>query len=361
MRHVKHIIGLMSGSSLDGIDLALCRFAFDEIPSPRHIDWQIIRAETIPYPPEWHRRLREAPRLSGLELHALDAALGRYFGEAVRTFLQSSEKDCDAVASHGHTVFHFPQRGISVQIGSGHHLAAVCGLPVIYDFRMADIAAGGQGAPLAPVVDEWLLPDYDLCLNIGGIANLSAVVDDRRIGFDIIGANQILDALARRAGHDYDAGGGIAAAGTVLPDLLQQVLADEFLTRPFPKSLGNHHIQEKTLPLFDQYPAAIPDKLATAVEAIARETARQIHVLAPSGPKRLLVTGGGAHNDYLIARLRHFLDDHIELVRPDKMLIDYKESLLMALLGLLRLYHIPNSLPAVTGARHNTIGGTTAY
>ncbi len=351
----------MSGSSLDGLDMAYCRFEFEERPQKDQIQWAILDATTIPYPDEWQQRLRKTTSMSAVDLAETDAALGKWMGQQVKDFVNKKHLNVDLVASHGHTVFHFPEKGFSFQIGNGHHLAEKCHLPVIYDFRMADIAAGGQGAPLAPVADEWLFPTYDFFLNVGGIANIACHTQDGFVGYDVIGANQILDALAGKMGLHFDEGGQIAAKGTVNPELASIIQNIDFFRQPYPKSLDNQWVIHNMIAPILAFDDNIPNKMATTVELIAQFVAKEINQLLPiaqGNQHQLLVTGGGAHNTFLMQRLREYTDSKIEIIIPDSQIINNKESLLMALLGLLNLYDIPNSSPSVTGASRNTVGGT---
>jgi len=360
MKKIHHIIGLMSGSSLDGLDIAYCRFTFDESPKKGQIEWQIMDSTTVPYPIEWQTRLRQSISMSPVELLETDAELGSWMGEQVHQFITTRALKIDLVASHGHTVFHFPKKGFTLQIGNGNHLAGKCNLPVMYDFRMADIAANGQGAPLAPVVDEWLFTEYDFFMNLGGIANIACRTQDGFVGYDVIGANQTLDALAGKLDLAYDKGGQIAAKGTVNQELFEQMQKIEFFQADYPKSLDNQWVAKNMTQPFLAFNETIPNKMATMVELIAHYVGLEINQLLPKakGPKhQMLVTGGGAHNTFLMERIRHYCDDQLEIIIPKKEIIDGKESLLIALLGLLNLYGIPNSSPSVTGALRNTVGG----
>jgi len=353
----------MSGSSLDGLDIAFCRFEFDDHPKKGKIEWQILESTTIPYPVEWQTRLRKTITMSAQELLETDAALGQWMGQQVKEFIQEKDLDIDMVTSHGHTVYHFPEKGYTLQIGDGNHLAEKCELPVIYDFRMADIAANGQGAPMAPVVDEWLFSNYDFFMNLGGIANISCHTKDGFIGFDVIGANQTLDALAGKAGLPYDKGGKIASQGTINHKLFDEIQQIDFFQAPYPKSLDNQWVAKNMTHPILTFDDTIPNKMATMVELIAKNLGDEINQLLPiasGGKHQMLVTGGGAHNTFLMERIQHYCDSQLEIIIPKKEIIDGKESLLIALLGLLNLYDIPNSSPSVTGATHNTVGGILA-
>ncbi len=362
----KYIIGLMSGSSLDGLDIALCEFRYDTLPQKGKIDWKILKSVTIPYDEDWQIRLRKTPSMSALALAETDAALGQLFGESVANFISNIENNIkiDLIASHGHTVFHFPEKGFSTQIGHGAFLAKKCNLPVLYDVRMADIAQGGQGAPLAPVVDEWLFPDYDLFLNLGGIANISAKTKNGFIGFDIFGANQTLDALANQLDLRYDNNGSIASKGRLNNSLYKKLKDLPFLQLPYPKSLDNQWVMNNITQVVVGYSDTIPNKLATMVAVLAEEVASSIEEILPLMPRKnpkLLITGGGAHNRFLIDRIKHHCAKNIEVIIPSKSIINNKESLLMALMGLLHLNNLPNSNPTVTGARNNSVGGVLVY
>lgn len=357
----EYILGLMSGSSLDGLDIALCQFSFDEKPEKGQIEWKILEADTIPYSEEWIDRLRKLPTSPSTDLYQADAALGGLFGEMVSQFLTDKNIQPSLVASHGHTIFHYPEKGFTVQIGHGSTLSEKCQIPVLYDLRMSDIAAGGQGAPFAPIVDEWLFPEYDFFLNLGGIANIACKTTNGYIGYDVIGANQTLDALARSIHLDYDHNGLLAKKGQINPVLYQQIQDLPFLQEPHPKSLDNQWVaQNMTQPVLD-FDDSVSNKLNTIVEIVAKEIGHNINQLIPfTSGHQLLITGGGAHNGYLIERIQHYCDPKVKVTIPAKKLINNKESLLIALMGLLYKYKIPNSSPSVTGATHNTIGGVLA-
>jgi len=345
------VLGLMSGSSLDGLDLALCSFT---ARSDQGWDWQILEAETRTFSRAWRNRLTAAPRLPAAELADLHVHFGRYLGEEARAFLdhKRTAQVPDALASHGHTVFHAPERGYSLQIGHGAYLAQAAGLPVVCDFRSADLAAGGQGAPLAPVADKWLFPAYGAYLNLGGIANVSIPRAGSWLGFDVTACNQLLNALAAEAGKPFDESGKLAASGKLLPDLLRQLNAASFFDQRPPKSLSNSWVREVLVQPALAFPAAPADKLHTACRHVAAQVGRAL-----AGPEgRLLVTGGGAHNDFLLACLAEALPALV-VRKPGTQVIEFKEALLMAFMGALFAQGSPNTLPAVTGARRAVVAG----
>ncbi|MGH1335503.1 MAG: anhydro-N-acetylmuramic acid kinase [Aureispira sp.] len=364
---VYHILGLMSGSSLDGLDLAYCRFDWQE---NKVVAWDILAADTLPFSDLWQRRLANLPQQDALIFAKTHTYFGHYIAELVQIFLQKNNlQQVDAIASHGHTIFHDPNRRLTVQIGDGAALAAQTGYTTICDFRTQDVALDGEGAPLAPLVEQHLLGGYDFYLNLGGIANVSAPVDGRWVAFDCCPANQVLNGLAQELGAPYDEAGAWARAGQVLPNLLTQAAQFDFYHQPYPKSLGNGWIQQEVLPLYKAAKGSWQDKLATACEHTAISIADALQQiieqeqLSKEQPFRVLTTGGGAFNTYLLESIQAYCDRsyNIEIHCPSEELISYKEALLMALLGLLRLEGQPNSLKSVTGAQRNTVNGAVYH
>lgn len=350
----------MSGSSLDGLDVAFCEFQFAD---DKLINWQIVQAETMSYSEDWQHRLRSLPQASGRELWLAHAHFGHLVGELVNEFLQKYQLQPDFIASHGHTVFHFPKEKMTLQIGDGSAIAATTGYPVVCDFRSMDVAFGGQGAPMAPIADRYLFSAYDFMLNLGGIANVTANVNGKYIAFDIGGANQVLNKLVQPLGLEYDAGGKLAASGVLNEVLLQQVESLPYHHEAYPKSLGNDWVQEQLIPIYTQFAAPVEDKLHTACVQIARQTAKDLaqiiqkeHFTKKS--YRLLATGGGAFNDFQITCLRAAcLPLSVEIIVPDASVIAFKEAVMIALAGALRLERIPNFIASVTGATQDALGG----
>lgn len=339
-------IGLMSGSSLDGLDLAVVHFTYDK----GHYRYRIEAAATLPYPKQWHDLLADAFLSTPEALEPLDKEYGTYLGTQVKAFAQSHHVKPDFVASHGHTVFHKPTQRYTLQIGDGQALANACGFTVINDFRSEDVSKGGQGAPLVPIGDQLLFADYDICLNIGGIANLSYECQGKRIAYDVCIANQALNWLAQREGLDYDKDGLLARQGLVDLPLLEALNRNDFYLLSPPKSLGREFFETFQKHLLESHPT--PDALATFVEHLSMQIAQTIAGL-PKG--KLLITGGGAHNPYLVERIT--CHTHHQVVVPDRMTVDYKEALIFALLGLLRLEGQTNVLCSVTGAPSDSCSG----
>ncbi len=359
---IYQVIGLMSGSSLDGIDLAWCTFAFSSTQSAQLLRWEFHAGETIAYTADWQQRLRESIQLNGRELWALHTDLGLLYGQAIESFIGRHQAQVDFVASHGHTVFHDPQRQTTTQIGDGAALAAVLQMPVIDQFRTQDMALGGQGAPLAPLADQYLFSKYFACLNLGGIANISLQTAGGYIAFDITGANQVLDTLMTEVNLAYDEDGRLARSGKVIPDLLKQANNLSYLKMPPPKSLGNDWVQEELLTLFRNKDWSLADRLHTLCVHVGQQTGKSIQRVAKteqlllSNQDRILVSGGGAFNRFLCEQIAVAVQPlQLEVASPE--IIAYKEAILMGLAGALRWQEQPNVLPSVTGAKRATVGG----
>jgi anhydro-N-acetylmuramic acid kinase len=358
-----HVLGLMSGSSLDGLDLAFCRFELRTPATPVSlVDWAVLAADTVSYPAEWIDRLRSAPTLPGRELWRLHTDLGRLYGTWSARFLAEQRPVADLISSHGHTVFHFPAAGFTTQLGDGAAIAAQTGIDTVDQLRSADVALGGQGAPLAPLADRYFFPEYPACLNLGGIANLSVRKDNTYLAFDISGANQILDALAQEQGLAYDAGGALARRGRFRAELSRQLAALPFLAQAYPKSLDNGWVREQQWPIVRDFPAPTEDRLRTFCEHLAEQIAAHLRRVEqreglPATNFRLLATGGGVHNTFFMECLQRACGSEVAIVVPPAPLADCKEAAFIALAGAFRLLKMPNSFASVTGARADAING----
>ncbi|MCB9163256.1 MAG: anhydro-N-acetylmuramic acid kinase [Flavobacteriales bacterium] len=339
-------IGVMSGSSLDGLDLALCHFTL------RGGRWSFTLddARTIPYEPAFQQKLVAVMNGSALELARLDRDLGDLIGRAVLDFLQG--RHVDLIASHGHTVFHQPVEGLTVQIGHGARIAAITGVRTITDFRTLDVALGGQGAPLVPLGEQLLFPDQRAFLNIGGICNISVHDGARVLGYDVCIGNQALNLLAEEAGKSFDDDGALARSGQVDAALLDRLNAIPFHRQPPPRSLGREWFDAGVRALITDELITLKDRSRTVVEHIAMMVAEAI----PAGIEDMLVTGGGAHNGFLMERIQALNKAHITI--PRKRIVDYKEALIFAFLGVRRLRGEVTALASVTGARLEASGGS---
>jgi anhydro-N-acetylmuramic acid kinase len=350
----KKIIATMSGSSLDGIDVVYCKILNDS----GKYSFEILEAECVSIPDFWIKKLRSAPALSGQELWHVHVDFGRFLGETVFNFRAKHRIDkVDFVASHGHTIFHCPEKKFTTQIGEGAALSAACGLPVVCDFRTTDVAHGGTGAPIVPIADVLLFPDFDFCLNLGGIANVTVKHKHGVVAFDVAPCNQLLDTFAREKGIPFDDRGKMAQKGNVNNALLKQLLQQNYHRIKFPKSLDNSY-SKNLMAAFQKL--SVEDKLRTAVEYIALAILNDWQqVIEKTGMNRnkgnLLITGGGAFNSFLVERIQSYLP--VRVVIPNAVIVKFKEALAIALLGFLRWYHQPNVLASVTGASKNTING----
>jgi anhydro-N-acetylmuramic acid kinase len=349
----------MSGSSLDGLDIALVRLEEDQ----DRWSYEIVAAECIPYHKALVELLKGARFLSVPEFLKLHTAYGHHIGGLVKDFISkyNPKEPIDFVTSHGHTVFHEPQNSTTCQVGDGASIAAETGLPVISDLRSMDVALAGQGAPIVPIGDRLLFGQYEYLLNLGGIANVS--IQSKGLAFDICPCNQLLDYYAQQEGQPYDSGGRLATAGVVNRELLQTLSQKPFYQKEPPKSLSNEFSTRDILPLVDVAKMSVQDSLATCAEhiaeSIAESIANQCENHADAGKAtQMLVTGGGAFNAHLISRLTDLLKPlGIEIVVPESKLIEYKEALVIALIGALRWQGKANVLSSVTGAKYNSIGG----
>lgn len=353
-------IGIMSGSSLDGLDVAFVVFQ----ESGGKWDYAIEAAECLPFLPEWEGKLQNATLLSAKEYLLLHTAFGHYVGHQVNSFIEKYglEHRVQLISSHGHTTFHLPEQKMTGQIGDGAAIAAVTGINTVSDLRAMDIALGGQGAPIVPVGEKLLFGDYSLLLNLGGIANISAALHTGYVAYDICPANRVLNILAAEKGLAYDDGGHLAASGTLRDEALAALNQLPYYSAPYPKSLANDFGTEQVFPLLKKYNLSTTDALRTMVEHIAiqitRNVGRLMNKLPETATKKILVTGGGAYNSFMIERLQKMLQPiGAELVIPDGKVVQYKEALIMALLGVLRWREEVTVLHTVTGASHSSVGG----
>ncbi len=348
------VVGLMSGSSLDGLDIACVRFSGTQ----GKIEWHLpIPPTTVALPESILASLKQLHTSSDSAIEKLNLALGDFYGQAVDQYIKAQKIEVDYVASHGHTVRHKPHEGYSLQIGDGDRIAQTTGKPSLTQFRSIDIQHGGQGAPLAPVVEHYLFGEYKMFLNLGGISNISLHRPQRIIAFDVCPTNQLLNHLANQLGEAYDDKGKRAKAGRVDNTLLEQLNADGYHEMAFPKSLDNNYVRSNFIKKLDASTISIEDKLATCVEYIASALKREIANIAKNeNINEILVTGGGAYNDYLLDLLQEKLG-RIKLVLPSNGIIQHKESILMALCGYLYVNNKPNSFASATGASSDTRNG----
>ncbi|MGE0091138.1 MAG: anhydro-N-acetylmuramic acid kinase [Bacteroidales bacterium] len=340
------IIGLMSGTSLDGLDMCYTEFEFKE----DKWNYKIIKAQDEQYPLELKQQLATAQNMSALEYARLNSDYGLYLGRRVKEFIENNGLEPDYIASHGHTIFHQPSSRFTAQIGSGAGIAAESGVDTICDFRTTDVALYGQGAPLVPVGDRNLFANFDYCLNMGGFSNISFDSGENRSAYDISPVNYVLNHYTRMVGLEYDKDGEIARSGKVNEKLLSKLDNLDFYTQKGPKSLGREWVEEVVIPLIDSFGLSLEDKLSTFCEHVAVQIGSHIK----SG--KVLLTGGGAFNKYLVERMSAKAPQ-CEYIVPDSLTVNFKEALIFAFLGALYVYDIPSCLKSVTGAKYDNIGG----
>lgn len=341
----------MSGTSLDGVDIAYCEFTYDLI-------WRfkIIRAATIEYNPYWFDLLSKLHESDAKTLILTHIKYGQYLGQITMDFIKTYNLLPDFIASHGHTIFHQPENGLTLQIGDGNAIAAVTGIPVIYNFRSLDVANGGHGAPLVPIGDRLLFGEFDYCLNLGGIANISYESGSNRIAFDICPVNMVLNFLAAKKGLKFDIDGKLSVSGKINLALLNELNQLDFCSFSPPKSLGREYVERSYFPLLNSDFNSVQNTLRTVTEHIVFQLAEILNKLPPG---KLLITGGGAKNKFLIERLKNKIQS--EVILPETVIIDYKEALIFAFLGVLRWNNQVNCLSSVTGAKRDSCSGVIVH
>ncbi|SHJ12013.1 anhydro-N-acetylmuramic acid kinase [Flavobacterium terrae] len=344
-----NVVGVMSGTSLDGVDLAHINFTI------KGGKWyfEIHESETVSYTEEWINRLKNAVDFTETELKSLNKDYTALLSQIIKNFISRYKiENLDAVCSHGHTILHQPHKGITLQIGNLPEIAELIGQNIVCDFRVQDVKMGGQGAPLVPIGDRTLFSDYDYCLNLGGFSNISFEEKGNRIAFDISPVNTVLNFYAEKLGHKYDDKGDWARSGSINQKLFDELNDFEFYKKKYPKSLGFEFVKTLVLPLIDEFRISERDKLRTFVEHISL----QISLALPLKKGKILVTGGGAYNDFLLERMKIYMPN-LEIVIPNSKIIEFKEALIFALLGVLKIRNEVNVLSSVTGANHNHSSG----
>lgn len=343
-----HIIGVMSGTSLDGIDLVEIIFKFS-----MNSKWsfKIIRSETIAYTKYWTKTLAEAIGYSAEKLEKLDFKYTDHLAETINYFIKKNQiSEIDAVCSHGHTILHQPARGFTLQIGNLPRLSQLINQTVVCDFRTQDIEMGGQGAPLVPIGDKLLFGAYDYCLNLGGFANISFDKNGVRLAYDICPVNIVLNKYAEQLNLPYDDKGNLAKRGKIHFELLEKLNSLSFYSEKSPKSLGLEWVLKNIFPLIENYNLPQIDILSTFTEHIAIQLGKQItkNKTKPEDTLTVAITGGGAYNLFLIERIKSLIK--VNILIPSKEIVEFKEALIFGFLGVLKLRGEINCLASVTGA-----------
>ena len=345
------VIGLMSGTSGDGLDIAFCEFEKKE-----NWTYAIVESDTIPFPKKLGKKLKKSHLLNGQKLSQLDVEFGSWMGEQVKYFSTKKSLSPNFVASHGHTVFHQPSKKLSLQIGNGWALHQSSGLPVINDFRMLDIQLGGQGAPLVPIGDQLLFGEYDYCINLGGIANISMEFMGKRIAFDICPFNLLLNHFAEVCGKAFDKNGKLARKGKLLNKVLKSLNQLPYYQKEGAKSLGREDLDDY-LKILDWSGEPKPENILHTLVVHYVEQIKASLNPVPGKKPTILITGGGAYNTFFMELLQLELEENFEIVPANKTLINFKEALLFAFLGVLRIKGENNCLASVTGASRDNCGG----
>jgi len=349
-----NVIGVMSGTSMDGIDLVHCTLSENN----EKWDYTINACKTIDYDEKWRLRLSKLRSQSAYNFVRTDRYYGEYIGLLINDFLKESNLSADLIASHGHTIFHQPENNLTTQIGDGNAITVITGVPVVTNFRAMDVVLGGQGAPLVGIGDHLLFGEYEMCLNIGGFANISANVNGERVAYDICPANILLNRIAREFDLEFDEDGKIAEQGKIDYDLLADLNNIPYYKEAYPKSLGREWINQNFWGIVRECKIDKHDKMKTLVDHIAGQIGQNIDDLAGDDPAsvRVLATGGGVLNPVLVDYLKSNTD--AEIVVPDSTLINYKEALVFALMGVLRVQNKPNVLASFTGADADSVSGS---
>ena len=337
------LIGVMSGTSLDGVDIVKCNFF-----QTHKWDFQIEKAETIPYSKEWLNKLQTLHSKPKRTIIKEDQNYGKYLGRLINSFVKKYNLKVDYVSSHGHTIFHQPENGKTLQIGNGNTLASTTKKITITDFRTMDVSLGGQGAPLVPIGDLYLFPEYKYCLNLGGFGNISKKTRGKIIAFDICPVNFVLNYLSKKLHKDYDESGLIAKSGRLDKKLLYQLNSLDFYKRSYPKSLSREWVERNIFPLIESR-IPLKDFIRTFCEHIACQIGKHLK------NQTTLITGGGVFNNYLISRIKHY--SRSKIIIPSEEIINFKEALIFSFLGMLRLKNEINCLSSVTGSKKDTSSG----
>ena len=343
-----NVIGVMSGTSLDGVDLAHIQFKIEN----EKWSFEIIESETVSYSLDWINNLKTAVHFSINELNDLNQKYTQLLATTISNFIKNHNiENLDAVCSHGHTVLHQPEKGFTLQIGNLPEISSLINQTVVCDFRVQDVQLGGQGAPLVPIGDRILFYEYDYCMNLGGFSNVSFEENGKRIAFDISPVNTVLNYYANQLGLDYDDKGNISRTGICNENLLNELNVLDFYQKNHPKSLGIEFVIDYVLPIIESYKITTADKLRTFAEHVAT----QIAAALPTKKGNFFITGGGAYNDFLMARIQYYLPE-MKIIIPEKKILEFKEALIFALLGVLKLRGEINVLSSVTGAKmdHST-------
>ena len=341
-----NIVGVMSGTSVDGLDLCYVSFYSNHINN-----YKIIKCETVDYSDDLKVKLINIINFDKQKIKELDLKFGEFIGLSIKKFISKNKLDSpDLISSHGHTVFHQPNIGKTLQIGSGKVINKITGIKTVNNFREQDVKLGGQGAPLVPIGDKLLFNEYKYCLNLGGFVNISIKKDKNIYAYDICALNTVLNHYAKKIGYDYDSDGDLSKKGKVITKLFNELNELNYYKKQYPKSLGIEFVKEKIIPIINKYNLSEIDVLATYVKHAANQISNNIN-----SNEKVLLSGGGSYNRTLIKILKK--DYNVNILIPDDTIINYKECLIFALIGYLKIKNKINCLKSVTGASKDHSSG----
>ncbi|MEM9719780.1 MAG: anhydro-N-acetylmuramic acid kinase [Bacteroidota bacterium] len=347
-------VGVMSGTSLDGVDLVAAEFSWTE---KEIYQYSILSSRSIPYSDQWVSRLANLIDQSGEIFAKTHVYYGHFLGATIRNFIKEENISPDFVGSHGHTIFHQPEKNFTAQIGDGETVVSYLTCPYVTNFRNKDVALGGQGAPLVPLGEKYLFPGRHLFLNLGGFCNLAV----EGLAYDVSSCNGVLNYLVQQIYPElpFDDKGNLAASGNFSEALFTELEALPFYQAAAPKSLGWEWVIEEVLPIVNRSELPIQDKLHTFCHHVANQIFQSLRALNRQN-ESILISGGGTHNEFLISLIAErlsTLDIHIE--KPvDDSFIDFKEALIFSFLALRTLTGKPTILPSATGASEAGITGS---
>ena len=351
MSNIFKVIGIMSGTSLDGIDIAHCTFK-----KGKNWTYKIDKAKTVEYPKKLKEKLKSSFELSGYNLIKLDHSLGEFIGLEIKKFLKHNNLDPEIISSHGHTVFHNPKEKIGLQIGNANKILSIVKIPVIDNFRELDIILGGQGAPLVPIGEKLLFKGYDYFINLGGIINITKIDSSSVKAYDVVPSNIVLNSISNKLNFEFDNKGNIARKGKLISTLFDELNSLKFYKKNHPKSIGIEWINKKIFPIIYKSNHKLEDVMTTFSNHIAYQLIKNIH----GKNNKILITGGGVYNDFLVEKIKDYDKNKNRWIIPDDNLVKYKEALIFAFMGLLRKLNKKNILNNVTGSIINISAGNVS-
>ena len=343
-----NVIGVMSGTSLDGVDICFCNFSFE------NDEWKFLihNTETVSYEKNWISRLSNAHSIAQSELKKLDIEYTYYLSSIILDFISKNQiNNIDFISSHGHTILHQPNKKITYQIGNRVELNKSTNIPVVCDFRVQDVRLGGQGAPLVPVGDLLLFKDFSHCLNLGGFSNISIKSNKSILAYDICPVNIVLNKYSKLIGVDFDLDGKISQNGKINSNLLKSLNQISYYNSMHPKSLGIEWVENTIFPLIDSNNLSVENILRTYVEHIAIQISDNLK----GDDLRILVSGGGVKNKFLMERIKKLSNHNFETI--SEKITDYKEALIFGFIGVLKIRNENNCLNSVTGAYEDHCSG----